>query len=377
MSEHQFLFQAPVQRYKRSAALFVLSLSLLFTGSLCAAEQAKSIRSGDILPTLRLQLVKGSSDQHYLGLDPQQTEFTPQQIRAELILIEFINVHCPHCREQAPSYNKLYEKIAQQPEYQPDIKMLAIAVGNLPEEVEAFRRQFDVPFPVIADSNFVAWRAIDGKATPFTILVRQNGEGQPGTVAATHSGTNHNIRGVFSQLTELLKLRPEQITHTTLAPRQDHETTETYSAEDLDDEVYHAFRNIGRVSGFSKLQSPPGHQLYSALVYTNKRGQRLFAEVIQRQSVCDVCHDVHFIYLFDPDGKIVDIVALQLTKYGNRNWDQTDIDQLKKRLVGQTLQEMKSFSPQVDAITSATITSAIIYNSLQQRRNLMDKIPRH
>jgi len=96
--------------------------------------------------------------------------------------------------------------------------------------------------------------------------------------------------------------------------------------------------------------------------------------VVSRSAICDVCHDVHFYYLFDRQGTILDLVPLHLTKYGNIEWTDTETKQFKSRLVGKQLDSDWDFRPEVDAVTSATMTSAIIYNSLAMDRKLLKQL---
>ena len=96
--------------------------------------------------------------------------------------------------------------------------------------------------------------------------------------------------------------------------------------------------------------------------------KNVFAVMVSRPTPCDVCHDVHFIYVFDATGKILRLVPLQLTKYGNEPWDQADIEKIRKRIEGQYIQSSFDFDPEIDAVTSATITSSIIFRSLEEEQ---------
>ncbi|RME36934.1 MAG: hypothetical protein D6794_07785, partial [Deltaproteobacteria bacterium] len=101
---------------------------------------------------------------------------------------------------------------------------------------------------------------------------------------------------------------------------------------------------------------------------------RLFAEVTSRQSICDICHDVHFIYVFDSQARVVAFEPIQLTKWGNVNWDSTEVERMRKKVVGSTLTAPPVFDPKVDAVTSATMTSAIIFDSLAQGESLLREL---
>jgi hypothetical protein len=96
--------------------------------------------------------------------------------------------------------------------------------------------------------------------------------------------------------------------------------------------------------------------------------------VASRSAICDVCHDVHFFYLFDATGRVLGLEPLQLTKYGNVEWNATDLKGFLGNLSGRSLRGSWSFDPKVDAVTSATMTSAIIFDSLDQGRQLLKEL---
>ena len=67
----------------------------------------------------------------------------------------------------------------------------------------------------------------------------------------------------------------------------------------LEYRVRTAFTRVGTIEQFDKLSLVSRRQVYRALIRQGQTRQWLFAEVTSRSSVCDICHDVHFIYLFD------------------------------------------------------------------------------
>jgi hypothetical protein len=98
--------------------------------------------------------------------------------------------------------------------------------------------------------------------------------------------------------------------------------------------------------------------------------KRLFAKVVSWPPVCDICHDIHFIYLFDQEANITDFIPLHLTKYGNRVWSESDIEAMKSRLVGRSLLQPFEFNRDVDAVTRATITSVVIFQRLSKGKEI-------
>ena len=95
-----------------------------------------------------------------------------------------------------------------------------------------------------------------------------------------------------------------------------------YSEEELQTRIKEAFTQTGgQLTGFERILLNQGRVIYTGIIEKDGQSSRLFAEVVSQLPTCDVCHDVHFIYTFDTKGKILQFVPLQLTKYGNLNWD--------------------------------------------------------
>jgi len=362
-----------VEFFSRTTLLTLLLA--LFLPLFSAAQEKGIVAFGDPFPEIRLPAPDDPDARAYLGIPPGGT-FTPSQIRAELLFVEILNVHCPHCQMQTPSFNELYRLIESNPDSRGRIKMIGIAAGNLPDEVQRFRRNFKIPFPIFADARFEAHRAIGGSATPFSIYVRQVRPGKEGVVAGTHLGLNTHYEKLYTELQKLAGVDPAELRRQGEAAERLRQTVQPLlSDSELEYRVRTAFINTGgKIVDFVSLDLRSGRRVYAAEMRRGDGTVRLFAEVTSRPSVCDICHDVHFIYVFDTSGKVVGFEPLQLTKYGNVNWNAADIEKMRRRVVGMRLTVPHAFDPKVDAVTAATITSAIIFDSLEQGRSLMEEL---
>ena len=359
-----------------------LILGIIFFGLAILPSMANAstpLSTGLPFPELQLPVPESQQERDYLGIDQPAGEFfSPSVIGADVLLVEFFNVHCPHCKDQAPIYNKLYKKISRDPQLRDKVRLMGIAVGNHPKPVEEFIDYYNVAFPVFLDENFLFWREAGGKTTPFTVYVRQRKPGTAGVVAGTHIGTNEHVDETLQLLTEYLEELPEDL----LLPEQDLEDIAEqapvpFSEEQIITKVRKLVSQQGAIVSLEKIKGIKGHRLFRAVVRKQDKEKTLIAEVISRSTVCDICHDVHFIYLFDETLKVIDIAALQLTKYGNEEFDPQDMKKLKRILVGRELTTTKNFNPEVDAITSATITSSVINYALNQTPVLIQQLKHH
>ena len=360
----------PANRYYRHI-IFGLIILCLQAGTALAYQHL--LHTGLPFPP---QLIAAPSDPDaatYLGITGKK-QFSISQIKAELVLVEFFNTHCPHCQDQAPIYNKLYHHIAVSG-YANRIKIIAFAVGNSKRELDTFRTRYRIDYPMLADPHFRLWKAIGANTSPFSVFVRIVPDTNNAIVVETHRGLNRNYQRIFRQMLEHLDKTPKYLAtllRDTVAAEPP--PPEPFSPADLKEKVYTAFSRLGRVTSFRPVKVYSSDNVYRALIHRHKKATRMYAKVVMRANVCDLCHPVRFIYLFDKHGTIVDIIPLQLTKIDNRHWNSADIAKLKKNIVGSNLAQPPQFDAEVDAISGATISSAVIYNSIDDGRTLLKEL---
>ena len=333
------------------------------------------IQMGDPFPQVAMPTPADAAQRAYLGL-PEGTTFTLDQVGGKVVLVEILNVLCPHCQRQTKPYNELYRKIEADPATRGQIRMLGVAVGNNKEQIDDFVSVYSVLFPVVSDAQFNVHRAIGGSRTPFSIYVLQRGAGQPGVVAGTQLGEDYEVDDLFKYLKDVANMTPADFSGlaTEEAPAK-VKIAPVLTPQQTEERVEKLLAAQGPLSGFKRVDIPD-RVVYTALAGPADKPQRYFAEVVSRASICDVCHDVHFIYVFDTSGRIVGFAPIQLTKYGNVEWNDAEVAKMRGRVLGQYLSAPRPFDPQVDAVTRATMTSAIIFDQLARGEELMNALQR-
>ncbi|WP_321365940.1 hypothetical protein [uncultured Desulfuromusa sp.] len=358
---------------RKLPSFFFLTLAgIIFSTSLWAAD---SINSGEFFPEIPLPAPIELAQRSYLGLSNEQT-FTLSQIDARVTLVEILNVHCPHCIRQTQPYNKLYKMIEADPETRGKIKLLGVAVANDDEAIDDFVVIYSVAYPIIPDRNFKLHSALRAGPTPFSVYAMRNSPRDSFVVTDTHLGNDEKMDELFAYLKDLLSMnsadftslpQPEKTAVRELMPPQ--------SEAEINTMVKTAFTRQGNnLRDFHKLDLPSKRWVYSATLEHNGKRQPIFAEVSNRSPICDICHSVHFFYVFDRTGLILDFIPLQLTKYGNEEWNKGELDYFTRRVIGKRLADSWNFSPKTDAVASATMTSAIIFDDLGQGLKLLEEL---
>ncbi len=357
-----------------SSAVILILISWSYT-AISQSQEIKLIKVGDIFPETPLKAPAHPKERQYLGL-PKGNSFTVKEIKADLMLVEILSVYCPSCQRQAEAYNELFDLIENNPDTRGRIKIIGIAAGNGDIEVKDFKEKYKVHFPIISDPQFDMHRDIGGSRTPFSIYVRQDSSERKAIVADTRLGPNRDVKQVFKKLGQLMTIDVATI-HKEFQKKEPESVIVKPILTDSDllgkaEDIFATFE--GDVKHLQRIILKSSRYVYTAVVEQKGESQRLFAEVISRPSVCGDCHDIHFIYVFDAAGQVLRFVPFQLTKNANKPWDQADIGKMQSRILGRSIAEPFIFQPDVDAVSSATITSVIVFESLSQGKRLLDEL---
>ena len=147
---------------------------LTASSSIYAAD--KPPQKGESLPAINLPIPKSPDEKNYLGLSGGGS-FKIPQIKAKAVIIEIFSMYCPYCQKDAPGVNELYTLIENDPDLKKKVKLIGIAAGNTPFEVDVYRKNYTVPFPLFPDQDFTIHKACGEVRTPYFIVVRINEDG--------------------------------------------------------------------------------------------------------------------------------------------------------------------------------------------------------
>jgi len=122
-----------------------------FPFSLQATDRTPA--KGEPFPAITLQKPGNTAELDYLGLKGKGS-FQLAQIKTDLLIIEIYSMYCPYCQKEVPIIENLYDRITKEKDSNHTIKLIGIAAGNTPFEVEIFKNQYDIQFPLFSDESF-------------------------------------------------------------------------------------------------------------------------------------------------------------------------------------------------------------------------------
>jgi thiol-disulfide isomerase/thioredoxin len=158
--------------YRQMPVITILILTLLSS----ALSANKPPEKGENLPAFNLPVPKNPAEKSYLGLLGDGF-FRIQQIKARVVIVEIYSMYCPYCQKDAPGVNELYQRIENSPDLKNKVKLIGIGAGNTAFEVEAYRKTYQVPFPLFPDKDFTIHKACGEVRTPYFIIVKINEDG--------------------------------------------------------------------------------------------------------------------------------------------------------------------------------------------------------
>jgi peroxiredoxin len=138
------------------------------------------------------------ADQKYLGLE-KPGAFTLQDIKAPYVLIEIMRTTCPHCVEQIPAVNRLYQLVANS-SLKDKVKIIAVGESNQASALKQFKAAYKIPYPLLPDPDWKIGTAFNIGGTPTTVVVDKSGR-----VLLTEDGVFDNAEAMLKKLKASVK----------------------------------------------------------------------------------------------------------------------------------------------------------------------------
>lgn len=95
--------------------------------------------------------------------------------RADVVVLSFFDMYCPHCQRSAGDVNQLHS-LVQKRGMGGRIAFYAIGRNNTPMEAEMYRTRYHVPFAVIPDRERVISSRFKDFSPPMLIALKKQSE---------------------------------------------------------------------------------------------------------------------------------------------------------------------------------------------------------
>lgn len=152
----------PITNQRAFAGIWIF---ILLLSGLCFRDPGFCEDPGKSLDFL-LPAPENPVHRQYLGLSTE-TPFSLGQIRGRVVIIEIFSMYCPVCQREAGNINVLYQLIQSRPALKDKVKLIGIGAGNSAFEVDFFRTNYHIEFPLFSDADFSIHKKIGEVRTPF------------------------------------------------------------------------------------------------------------------------------------------------------------------------------------------------------------------
>jgi len=231
-------------------------------------------------------------------------------------------------------------------------EVMVLALSNQLLSADEIQKELGGQVGLLKDPNGDLRQTMGTKDDPLLLLVNKNGR-------ISYRGTHITLE-IVSEIVRGKTLEPPHL-----------EMSET----ELSDRIKKGMQEVNpKVSSMEKVKLESGEEIYVGKFPQGNREGYLFAKVVSKVTLCDVCHDTHYFYVLDEEGIIRNFTVLSITKYGNEEWDDQDIAKIRKSFVGKSVFGTFSFDPKVDAVAMATMSSSLVYEGFNEGARLFAEL---
>lgn len=362
--------------YKKTAVFPAILIFLgihLIAGNRASAGMWDNLpHPGTVLPEFTVAAPVNPAYRLYLNLDKEKT-FQPGKMNVELLLIEVFNVYCAACNYMAPYMSDLHAKIEKDDALRGKVKMMGIGAGNDIWDIDEYSDKYS--FPIVPDDDYDFHNLVGQPPTPFLLFTKPYGQGRL-LVVDTHLGTLEDSDKLLSLVKKAFRTEVSEITTASGAEelkRPSPDLVIPLPERELMEKVRQSLSAAGTVTGdLERINLPGLGTVYRGFIRESE--DPVFARVVARKIPCSDCHDVFYVYSFDHEGTFLQFIPISISKRGNEEWDEEDIAKIQDRFEGKSLLKAIPFNAKVDAISSATISSELIYDSMGKTKQVFEKL---
>jgi peroxiredoxin len=161
----------------------LLAFALFFLGAAAESRAVEASQSptmaplpvGQAVPAIELAGPMSANEAKELGLKAGAKTFKIQDLKAPGVILVVYSMYCPYCQREAPQLNALH-KLIKDRGLSGKLKLLGVGAGNSPFEVNVFRTNFAITFPLIPDKDFSVYKSLGQVGTPYYYVLKRRGK---------------------------------------------------------------------------------------------------------------------------------------------------------------------------------------------------------
>lgn len=166
--------------------LIAIGLCVVLAHGPVKAESSK-IAENSSWPRFLLTGPKVAAELDYLGLKSSES-FYLEDIPSEFVIVQVFSMYCPICQREAPRVNQLYQAIDQRDNLKKRLKIVGIGAGNSAYEVDYYRKNYNIAFPLFADGKFKIHKILGEVGTPYFFLLQNTPGGSAKVIFIKEGG---------------------------------------------------------------------------------------------------------------------------------------------------------------------------------------------
>ena len=196
--------------------IFFLWTVVIFFGACAKKDQARPVYEGPMRigkPFPHFQSAPPATDEERAYLGIEEGPFSLSDVESKMVVIEFFNVYCVSCQLQAPLLQDYFEEIEKDRELGGKLKVLAFGAGNTQKEVDRFRDDNNLGFPMVPDPDYEIYAKLGApERTPFLVFVKRFEEPEPMEMVTNfHRGVIRDEGVFFSMVRENLAMTVDEV----------------------------------------------------------------------------------------------------------------------------------------------------------------------
>lgn len=343
--------------------LKISAILVTLTTILAANVFSAPLVRGTVIPDISTSPLIAPGDYAALGLSQDSGPVRLKDIKGDLLVVELFNRYCLSCLKQAAEMQKFYADLGNAG-LEGRVKVLAIGIGNGANDLVAYKKVVPFSYPTAPDQRFDFYYGIgDLDSAPTTLFLRRKGDAW--MVADGHTGIHGSVE-MLARVRVMLDNREGEMPPIDFSGKG---KGVALSAAEKEQYAKAALSRAG-LNGANVARIEAGiMDIYRATGPDGKQSG-LYAVVAKRLPVCDLCHESLFAIAIDSAGTVKAFLPIYLTKFGNEAWSAEDEKYFTGRITGRGGEKLE-FSPEVDAVTSATMSSSLIFDEARRASKLI------